>query len=470
MGVPSTAGGDSLKPASRVLLASYHFPPDAAVGGLRAAKFARALPDFGWQPFVLTARDDLRDQGLDESRLAGLEGVPVVRTGELPRIIEALVDLAKLGLNKRSRAASPLVRGGIGVPSESVKAKLTRWIVSLLLLLPDENKNWALRAAGTAVRLIRRHRMDWVITSGPPFSVHVIGLAAKAFTQARWIADFRDPWIDMLPERFAHTRSLLSDRMEKWMEAAVVRHADRVLTTTERMRDAMAARYPSAPSGHFVCIPNSIDTERIQVPDRLEKYEPLTITYTGVIYLDRSPEPMFRALSRLIESGRASSSDVRIKLVGQCRSIEGVDTREIAARYGLEDAVEVIDRVPYSEAVQMMRRSHLLLMLAPECHRLVLPAKIFDYLGSGSTVLAIAEPGATADFVTETRCGRCFSAQDIEGLAEYLAGLLRDGAFRQLKSDPASFSRYDVRRATGLLAAQMANGNAESFDELIART
>jgi glycosyltransferase involved in cell wall biosynthesis len=459
-----------LKTAPRVLLASYHFPPDAAVGGLRAAKFARTLPDSGWQPYVLTVRDDLRDQGLDESRLTGLESVPVVRTGELPRIIETLVGLAKLGQRNGAEAAVPAVRAEGSARGESVKARLTRWVVSLLLLLPDEKKNWALCAAAAAVRLIRRHQIDWVVTSGPPFSVHVIGLAAKRVTRARWLADFRDSWIDMLPDRFPHIRSRLSDRMERWMEAAVVNYADRVVTTTERMRDAMAARYPSLPAGKFVCIPNSIDTERLQFTDRIEKYEPFTITYTGVLYFDRTPEPLFRALSNLIESGKASPADVRVKLVGQCRHIDGVETRMMASRYGLEDVVEVIDRVPYAEAVRIMRRSHLLLMLAPERHRLVLPAKIFDYLGSGSAILAIAETGATADFMAETRCGRCFSARDVEGLTDYLESLLKDGAFRHLRTDQASFARYHVGHATKQLTNAMTNAKTESFDGLMART
>jgi glycosyltransferase involved in cell wall biosynthesis len=468
VGVPSTASDDRVKTAPRVLLASYHFPPDAAVGGLRAARFARTLPDFGWQPYVVTVRDHLRDQGLDRSRLGGLEAVPVVKTGELPRIIEVLVRLSKLGGRSGAQPAAAVPDGK--VRRESVRAALRRWVVSLLLLLPDEKKNWALRAAATAVRLIRRHRIDAVVTSGPPFSVHVIGLAAKMFTRARWVADFRDSWIDMLPDRFPHTRSFLSDRIEQWMEAAVINHADSVVTTTERMRNAMAARYPSVRSGKFVCIPNSIDTERLHCTDFIEKYEPLTITYTGVIYFDRTPEPLFRAVSNLIESGKVSPADVRIKLVGQCRHIEGVETRAVAGRYELEDVVEVIDRVPYSEAVHIMRRSHLLLMLAPERHRLVLPAKIFDYLGSGSAILAIAEPGATADFMAETGCGRCFSARDVQGLADYLESVLKDGAFRELTTDQRSFSRYYVRHATEQLIAAMMSPKAASFGELMART
>ena len=102
-----------------------------------------------------------------------------------------------------------------------------------------------------------------------------------------------------------------------------------------------------------------------------------------------------------------------------------------------------------------MQRSHLRLTLAPERHRLVIPAKIFDYLGSGSKILALAEPGATADLMEETQCGRCFSERDIDGIRDYLASLLADGSFKSLRNEPQSFSSYDARAIVGRLAAEM---------------
>jgi hypothetical protein len=463
--------GPSPLATRRILLASYHFPPDAAVGGLRIAKFARLLPEFGWEPIVLTASDDLREASLDDSRLRGLERIPIVKTGELPRIVEAAAG-ARAALTGRRRgndlppAANVIAPGGL----ETVSQKLKRHLISLLALLPDEKKNWSLRAGATAVRLIKQQRIEWVLTSGPPFSTHAIGLMAKAFTGARWIADFRDPWIDMLPERFPHTRSAASDRLERMMESAVVRCADRVVTTTERMRQAMLARYGAVPADRFTCITNSIDADAFHSHAAAAKYDALTITYAGALYFDRTPEPLFRAVGALIGSGAVSRRDIRIKLLGHCRHVDGVETRVIADRYGLGEVVEVIDRVPYSEVIAIMQRSHLLLMLAPERHRLVVPAKIFDYLGSGSSILTIAEEGATADLVAETQCGRCFSAGDDDGIRDYLAGLLRNGAYKELRNDPAAFARYDSRRLTERLVAGMVTTTTSAAERLVART
>jgi hypothetical protein len=92
----------------------------------------------------------------------------------------------------------------------------------------------------------------------------------------------------------------------------------------------------------------------------------------------------------------------------------------------------------------------------------VLPAKIFDYLGSGSTLLALAEPGATSDLLLETGAGRCFSRKDISGLKDYLLGLLIGARYRDLRNEPGRFSRYDARALTGQLVSELSDPAAHS--------
>jgi glycosyltransferase involved in cell wall biosynthesis len=248
------------------------------------------------------------------------------------------------------------------------------------------------------------------------------------------------------------------------MEAAVVRWAHRVTLTTEAARRAMALRYPLEPSAKFVSVPNSIDTDRLRVEGQADKYDTFTIAYTGVLYFHRTPEALFKAVADLLASGRASRHDIRIKLIGECQEADGVPTDVLVRRYGLEGMVEISGFVPYSEAVQIMQRSHLLLVLAPEHHRLMVPAKTYDYLGTGSVLLALAEPGAMADFVADTKCGRCFSHSDTEGLSGYLAALLRDDSFRSLRNDPGVFSKFEARNLTQRLTSEMMRAEEEQAD------
>jgi len=453
------ASDDTERP--RILLAAYHFPPSAAVGGLRISRFARFLPEFGWRPYVLTVNEADRGEreGTDHSRLAGLDGISITRTREFSGILDAYTWIKRKV--QSLKVNQPASRALVSLPvrpdrRETLKQRLKRYVTSLFVLLPDEHKNWAAYAVIPAIRLIRRHHIGYILTSAPPHSVHFIGLVAKMFTRVVWIADFRDPWLEMLRDAPPQEQSRLSDRLETWMEARVMHNADKVLTTTERMRQSMIARYPHLPAEKFLCLPNGIDMARLAGSDGEDKYGPLTIAYAGSLYLDRTPEPLFAALSELVNEGNACLDDFRIKLVGNCRTIGDIDTEAVARRFGIAPAVELIDRVPYSEAVQIMRRSHLLLVLAPPKNTLMLPAKIFDYLGSGSKLLALADGGATADLLVETDGGTCFSQNDVAGLKKYLHELLKDGAYRSLGNDPASFRRYDARRLTGQLAAELA--------------
>lgn len=452
----------------KILIASFYFPPDAAVGGLRSAKFARYLPEFGWQPSVITARDEYRDQGFDHSRLIGLENVPILQTRRVPSF--RTLFLALRSRLPGSRRGGPVRRPAAVPPrpvpgaAETPLEKLKRYVASLIVLLPDANKEWALPAAFVAIRQIRKHGISCVLTSAPPFSVHFIGLLAKAVTGVRWIADFRDPWVEMLVERTPLSRSRLSDALERWMESTVVKHADRVLTTTERLRQSFIRRYPTLPAEKFVYLPNSIDTDRFRLTETVEKYAPLTITYAGTLYFDRSPEPVFRAVSDLLAAGEIAASDIRIKLLGNCKTMNGRDTREVAREYGLDQVVEVLEPVPYSEAVGIMQRSHLLLTIAPVRHELVVGAKLFDYLGSGSKILALAENGATSDLVAQTKSGRCFSTTDIAGLREYLRDLVINRASTSFSNDVASFQQLDVKHLTARLAAEAADSQPAAVD------
>jgi len=443
----------------RILIASYHFPPDTAVGGLRSSKFARFLPEFGWEPYVLTVKDEYRDEGIDLERLEGLEGITVVRTAELPSLKGVYFALMSRLLKRRQQSVQPvprvMERPATADGHETIVGRIKRYVTSLIVLLPDEKKTWSFYAWIKAVRLIRQAEVEYILTSSPPASAHFIGLMAKVFTNVRWIADFRDPWLDLIHERSPLSRSKASDTIERWMERMVMTHADKVLTTTNRFRQVLSERYPACGPDKFVCVPNSIDTGMFRLGDTVQKDGPLIITYAGSLYLGRTPEPLFLAVQQLIGGGQISAADIRITLLGDCGYINGVATGNVAKQHGLESVVQVLEPVPYSEALQIMQKSHLLLVIAPNGHRLCVPAKVFDYLGSGAKILALTEQGATSDLIEETGSGRCFSQTDVAGLREYLHALIKDRAFAQLRNRVDLFQPYDVKYLTGRLVGEM---------------
>jgi hypothetical protein len=450
--------GTATPAARNILFITYHFPPSAAVGGRRIANFATTLRTLGWEPRVLTIADD-DIEILDRGRLSDVQGIPVQKA----RVRRSLFTLAswfwahrpRLSVARRERYVTP--KGGASAapvhPRRS--ARLRRFVLSFLAL-PDWQRGWCLPATMAALRTIRRERVGWFMTSCPPYSVHLIGLAVKALTGRRWVADFRDPWMTTGWKRLYPT-SPLSMRIEAGIERRVVERADLLVFNVKRLRDAYRIRYSVLDPAKFVFVPNGIVLDSKEAsPARFDRF---TITYTGSLYVGRSPEPVFAAIAHLIRLGTVPAEAIRLRLVGQCGAIDGIPTSTAIARHGLESVVEVVDAVPYRDAFDMVQRSHLALLLAPNLPYQV-PAKVYDYLRAGTRILAIAEDGATADLLQETASGEAFRTDDIEGIAAFIR---REFDSRQGERYPfVDLGRYDVRHITNELVEHITRIEAQA--------
>ncbi|CAA9265028.1 MAG: hypothetical protein AVDCRST_MAG93-2362, partial [uncultured Chloroflexia bacterium] len=143
----------------RVLLIAYDFPPRGGSGVFRAAKFARYLPEWGWQPVVVTVEGE--GPHPDHRLLA-----------ELPPDIE-VQRVQPLG--RRWRKNGPQATTDLGMPTSRTgwRARLKPWLV------PDAQLAWVPGAWRAAERQLRHSHIDAVLTSGPPFSTHLVGWLLK---------------------------------------------------------------------------------------------------------------------------------------------------------------------------------------------------------------------------------------------------------------------------------------------------
>ncbi len=455
---------------SRILLIAYHFPPSAEVGGTRMANFARWLPAAGWEPFVLTIRD-AHVQRMDPGRLRDLQGVAIEKVGVLPTLAQwyGAIKARLAGPAKdtpRSEAGFNMRSGADRYRGEKLSGKLKRYLLAFLSL-PDFERGWMLPAIVAAVRQLRRLGIGWIMTSCPPYSGHLVGLVVKMIAGVRWVADFRDPWMTGGSKR-AYPTCAASLRIDAWLERRVVEKADLLLFNVERLRNAYRERYAHVPREKFVFVPNGIAPGALAQAGQAAKYERFTLSYTGSLYVGRSPEPVFEAVSRLIRKGKAAPDAIRIKLVGQCRTIDGVPTDSLIRKHGLESCVEVSDPVPHSEAMDVIHRSHIALLLAPHLP-FQIPAKAYDYMGAGARILAIAEDGATSDLIRDTDAGRAFAPGDIEGIEAFIEDEM--AAERPwTAAQKLRLARFDARRIAEELAShldrvmRMAPGEAPAAD------
>jgi len=317
----------------KVLLVSFFFPPAGGGGVQRALKLASHLPALGIETHVLAP---------DAPRW-------VHGDGELPLPTKAWVHRARF-LGPQSRRPAEELRGRTGLDYWVTRAALT----PQRFLVPDTKVSWNLTAIPTAIRLVREHGIDAVITTSPPASVHLVGAAVKRATGTAWVADLRDS-IAANPHRRAESAAVrLKERAGASVAGLVARRADVVVAVSEAIAEEVRARGPAGP---VQVIPNACDFEDFE---GLE-YHPadrFRITHAGSFFGKRTPRPF---LSALAESGL----DVVARFVGDFRSSdrEWAEGLELGDRLrAVEDllvatgrVVRVVGREAESEALRIAR-------------------------------------------------------------------------------------------------------------------
>lgn len=439
-----------------ILIISYHFPPSQAVGGQRSANFARFLPEHGWKTHVLTI-DEKYIPDKDIGRLQGLENVSIHTTGKLPRLIELYhyaKKLKKLILpgdkGKGDGGTNPVVAlEPKMMKKEGFKGKMKRYFSSLFLALPDFEKNWILPATVKAVSIIRKEKVDCILTSCPPYSVHIIGLLTNLLTGVKWIADYRDPWYVASQKRMYPTCTL-SRNIEGFLERQVIKRSMMVLCNTDKLRNTLAYEYEDVKKQGFFFIPNGIATDLFKELSHLPKFTVFTLTYTGSLYFLRTPEPIFKALCELVKEEKIAENSFVIKLVGQCETIDGKPTRELVSSYSLDRYVEILPSVPYRESLELVKRSHIALLFAPD-QPYQIPAKVYDYIGTGTQILALTGQGATSDILQQTATGEVFSPKEHEGIKAFLEKAINKSLSIPENVTKEATERFDRQRVAAEL-------------------
>ncbi len=409
----------------KILIISYHFPPDLSVGAMRPGKFAEYLPGHGWDPLVLTVHEKYHDN-LDPRGFSAPPGVKVFRTIKIPGIRSFFLSVKKIYLSFAKHEDIKQHMDQWNPPDqgrpESTAGKLKRYFLSLFAYLPDDRAGWILPAFIKGLWLILRYRVDAVYTTSPPSSVLVAGLLLKAITGKRWVVDFRDPWIGEMKPFFM--RSRLSDRIEGCLERKVVEKSDHIISVTPEMTERLRGRYPRIESGRFSTVLNGFDSTVMRKYAGMEKYDDLTFTYAGSFYLGRNPEIFLSALSSLTGGeGMIGGKKVRVRFIGDCHFSDGISIPGLVDRYGLSDVVTFIPQIPAGEALEEMARSHILLLLAPD-QPLQIPGKVYDYFGLGAYILSVCGPGATANILSGYRRAAIVPPGDVRGMEKAIVDII----------------------------------------------
>ncbi len=376
----------------RLLLVPFYFPPAGGGGVQRPLKLAEHLAALGIDVRVLAPDDPKwihRDPLLETP-----DGMPVDRAPYY---------------GPRGRLPAHELHGRTGLDLAVRRALLT----PRRLLVPDETLPWLATAVPKAIRLVRRERIDVVMTTSPPVSVHLLGALVKRRTGVRWVADVRDSILakeDRAVERWlVRTKEQLQGRVAPF----VARNADAAVAVTETIAGELRQFNPSLP---VAVIPNGCDFEDFE---GLE-YRPtdtFRITHTGSFFGKRDPRPFLEALA-------TSDTAIVAHFVGDFRPRD----REWAAGLGLGKRLELTPFLPHHETLALQRDSEALLLLLPELGergRDIPSGKLYEYLAAARPILAAVPPdGSAAAIVRQTGAGIVVPPDDVSAISEALGTLV----------------------------------------------
>lgn len=437
--------------ARRVLLVNFYYPPDGTVGSQITAKFSKYLPDAGWDAWVLTGAERYYE-GVDTSRLADVRRPDRVRrTACLPHPRRALA-LARGRGRVGGRDPEPAVGSS---RRASWRRTIVRHVVALLGV-PDDLTGWIPLATAAGLHMHRRERFHALVSSGPPWTNHLVAAALARLTRLPWVACFEDPWIEFKAGVMADRTSALSLAIERRVERSVIRRADAIVCLNDVHRRALLGRFADLDPAKFVTITNGFDAEDFAAAAPLPSppADRFVVSYTGSIVARRTPRHFFAAVRRVLDAGVIPARDLTIDFVGWVDVSESRPTLAMIAEHGLEGVVRLAPTAPRAEAIRTMCASHLLLVLAHDWV-LQIPAKTYQYLRAGRPILALAPEGATAEFVRASGAGVVVDPYDVPGIADALTQhILRFRAGAPVPGAEAGIiERFDQRR----LAASLAN-------------
>ena len=376
----------------KLLLVTMYFPPAGGGGVQRPLKFATHLPAHGIETHVLAPHDP-----------KWLHADP-----RLAPPTQAWVHRARY-LGPRARRLADELHGRRGLDRLSRQARS----LSRRVLVPDENVAWNLTAIPAAVRIVRSERIDVVLTTSPPNSVHLIGAAVKRTTGARWVADLRDSIATHPHRRVERAAVRAKEKVSASVARLVARQADVIVAASDAIADEARSLDPA---GVVTTILNGADFDDFAGLE-YHRGDRFRITHTGSFFGKRDPRPFLTALA---ESGL---EDVVARFVGDFR----VADREWAESLGLGDRLELHPYVSRREALALQRDSDALLLLIPEASgrgQGVLSGKVFEYLAAERPILAAVPPeGAAAELIRDTGTGLVAPPDDVPALTRALAEL-----------------------------------------------
>lgn len=419
----------------KALIITYYWPPAGGPGVQRWLKFVKYLRDFNIDPIVYIP-DNPNYPITDESLLAEVpEGITILK-----QPIKEPYKFAKLLSKKSSNTISK------GIISEQKKQSLIERILLYIrgnFFIPDARKNWVKPSVDYLSRYIEKNQISTIITTGPPHSLHLIGLKLKDKLSVKWFADFRDPWTSIgYHKQLKLTQS--SRLKHKELEKQVLHKADEIIVTSFKTQE----EFQEITKQPISVITNGYD---IEVFEKEELDKQFSIAHIGSLLSERNPEILWQVLSELIKEDTVFASKFQLTLVGAVSKV----VINSLKKYDLFYYVNYLGYVSHKEALKYQHKSQLLLMIEidSEDTKCIIPGKLFEYMVSNRPIIAIGPIDSDVErIIKATNTGKYFNYTEYKALKETIQTHFNAFQNNNLKTHPIGLQQYSRRELTKKLS------------------
>jgi len=415
----------------KLLIITYYWPPAGGPGVQRWLKFVKYLPDFDVQPIVFVPENPTYPI-VDSNLVAEVSDKAIIL--KTP-IFEPYQLASFLSKNKTKKISSGIIPNQ---KKQSFLEKVMLWVRGNLFI-PDARVFWVKPSVAYLEKYIRENEIDTIITSGPPHSLHLIGLELKQKMNLKWLADFRDPWTTIGYHKSLRL-SQYAAKKHKQLERQVLNTADTIIVTSKTTK----AEFQALTTKPIEVITNGFDVEKVDKQSLDTKF---SLAHIGSFLSERNPKIVWESLVELCAEIPDFKSHLEIKLIGAI-SQEVLETIE---QFGLNSFLNNLGYVSHAEAVAHQRKSQVLLLIEINSDetKSILPGKLFEYMVSERPILAIGPKDSVfAEIINNTNTGVFFEYSEKAKLKQTIQEYYNQFLVGKLQSHAVGLQQYSRKNLT----------------------
>ncbi|WP_264529561.1 glycosyltransferase family 4 protein [Flavobacterium sp. N502540] len=419
----------------KLLIITYYFPPAGGPGVQRWLKFVKYLPEFGIQPIVYVPENPTYPI-VDEGLVNEISDKVIVLKNKIWEPYQLASVFSKNKTKKISSGIFPHKK------KQTFLDKIFLWVRGNLFI-PDARVFWVKPSVAYLEKYIKEHNIDTIVTSGPPHSLHLIGLELKEKLNVKWFADFRDPWTTIGYHK-ALRLSGYAAKKHKNLEHKVLNSADTIIVTSKTTK----VEFEVITNKPISVITNGYDIENVEKQTLDTKF---TLAHIGSFLSDRNPRFLWECLVELLQEIPEFKSHLEIKLIGAVSQ----EVLDAITEFELKNYLNLLGYVSHHEAIAHQKKSQVLLLIEinSEDTKSIIPGKLFEYMVSNRPIIAIGPQGSDfADIIKETNTGVFFDYSEKAKLKSVILDFYNQFLEGKLQANGVGLQQYSRKNLTKQLA------------------